>query len=32
VIDRALLLHLVGDQVIALVEKQDAELLLATDI
>ena len=28
VIDRAGLLHLVGDQLIALVEKQDAELLL----
>src|SRR3954469_11048871 len=28
VVDRALLLHLVGDELIALVEKQDAELLL----
>ena len=28
VIDRALLLHLVGDELVALVEKQDAELLL----
>jgi len=28
VVDRALLLHLVGDDLVLLVEKQDAELLL----
>jgi hypothetical protein len=31
-IDRPLLLHLVGDQVVALVEKQDAKLLFDIDI
>ncbi len=30
-VDRALLLHLVGDHLVALVEKQDAELLLGLE-